>query len=285
MPISGLSQIKELVSILEEREAMLYHACQLKDFKSYVKLGGVPSRNKLFNSGLEYTFFDTDEIDKTNKVWDKVFGNFSDFGNNFPREGTKSLPNPYGPIQIVFKPTVLNQVSDVAISLRSAGARDFDRDVECLSDARELNSLFLHQEKDTVPAQKKFMAYDAELNRRFGRKNCKSPEFNCSVENEVLSFESCAYIVVDGCVYKGQSLVEEVGKYAPKPVRERYYQDQDKKKLIEELSVLSAAYDCTKSNFSNIGSASERLKAWVSERDEFHYDRFVRYLSIGTTKV
>jgi hypothetical protein len=285
MPISGSSQIAELVSILEERGAMLYHACQLKDFKSYVKLGGVPSRNKLFNSGLDYTFFDTDEIDKSNKVWDKVFGNFSDFGNNFPREGTRSLPNPYGPIQIVFKPSVLNDSSDVAISLRSAGAKDFDREGECLQEPKELNLIYLHPEKDTVPAQSKLVAYERDLNKRFGRSNCKSPEFNCSVEGEVLSFDSCAYIVVDGCRYQGGSLFDEVRKHATKPVRERSYSDINKKKIIEELSTLSAGYDCSKSNFPKITVASASLKVWVLERDEFHYDRFIKYLSIGTTRV
>lgn len=92
MAIVDKQEIEKIITSLEARDAKLYHACQLEDFKSYLALGGVPSRNKLLGSGLKFTEFDTDTIDKQNKVWDKVFGNFSDFGQVFARAGSGAQP-------------------------------------------------------------------------------------------------------------------------------------------------------------------------------------------------
>ncbi|MFS6825720.1 hypothetical protein, partial [Staphylococcus aureus] len=94
--------IQAVVQILRERGAHLYHACQLKDFRSYLQLGGVPSRETLEESGLPYTGFDTDESDHEGNIWDKVFLNLQDFGITYARfgveAGTVATPNPYGPI-------------------------------------------------------------------------------------------------------------------------------------------------------------------------------------------
>jgi hypothetical protein len=278
--------IEGVVRVLEGRGANLYHACQLKDFRSYIKLGGIPSRNKLFSSGLEFTLFDTDSIDKKNNVWDKVFGNFSDFGYQFAKKGTKSQPNPYGPIQIVFKPNALRAVTDLSITLRSAGARDFDRDEECLKSTHEFEKIFQFADsRQTQNAnQKKNVAFDKELRIRFGRDDCTSPEFNCAIENEVVSFKDVAYIVVDSCLYKGRPLVDEVKKITNRSVHERKYFCPDKKLIIEELSKLSASHDCAYEVLVAGEFASQRLKSWVSNCNAFHYDRFITYLTNGTTQ-
>ncbi len=79
------SEIVSLIDLFNRREAKIYHACQYRDFKTYLELGGVPSRNLMESSGLPYTSFDTDDEDKTNEVWAKVFGNLSDFGFAFAK--------------------------------------------------------------------------------------------------------------------------------------------------------------------------------------------------------
>ncbi|MCU9529978.1 hypothetical protein [Pseudomonas mosselii] len=286
MAIEEKSEIEKIVKVLEHRNSLIYHACQLKDFRSYVQLGGIPSRNKLFNSKLDFTKFDTDTIDKENDVWDKVFGNFSDFGREFTKETSNSQPNPYGPIQIVLKPNALRSSSDLCISLRSAGARDFDRDKESLKNSQEFNMIFQYIDPEQAPNsnQKKNIAFANELNSRFNKNNSFSPEFNCAITNELLSFDDVAYIVVDACKYRNQDLCSEVKKITNKKVFAREYFCQNKKAIITELSEHSASRDCTQQALLSGSFASERLKTWVSARNEFHYNRFITYLTNGTTR-
>lgn len=286
MIIKDKTEIEKIVKTLENRNTLLYHACQLKDFRSYLKLGGIPSRNKLLNSKLQFTVFDTDKIDKQNDVWDKVFGNFSDFGREFTKEASNSQPNPYGPIQIVFKPNALRSASDLCISLRSAGARDFDRNKEPINNSQDVNKIFQYIDPEQAPTEnhKKNIAFANELNSRFNKNNCFSPEFNCEVTDEILSFEDTIYILVDACQYKGKDLINEVQSLTNKKTFTRDYLCQKKKAIIIELSTLSATNDCTKKSLLDGGFASEKLKEWVKARNDFHYNRFITYLTNGTTQ-
>ncbi len=286
MAIVDKNEIEKIVKNLESRDTNLYHACQLKDFKSYIKLGGIPSRNKLLNSNLEFTAFDTDKIDRENNVWDKVFGNFSDFGREFSKENSKSQPNPYGPIQIVLKPNVLRSATDLAITLRSAGARDFDRDEENLKSAHEVEKIFQHPDASQAQTaqEKKNIAFSKELNARFGRTNCTSPEFNCASANELLSLDNAIYILVDACIYKDQDLITEIEKITKIKALKRNYYHPKKESIIRELSKLSASEDCRYQPLCENNFASEQLKNWVRGCNEFHYNRFITYLTTGTTR-
>lgn len=286
MAITDRQEIDKIIASLNARDAKLYHACQLEDFRSYVKLGGVPSRNKLLGSGLKFTEFDTDNIDRQNNVWDKVFGNFSDFGQGFAKPGSESQPNPYGPIQIVFTPDALRHATDLSITLRSAGARDFDRDNECLNGYQDFEKIFQHIDAGQAQgqSQKKNIAFARELDIRFNKNNCTSPEFNCAISNELLPFTDAIYLIVDACIYKGRELIEEVQGLTPKRALKRTYYCPEKESIIKELSTLSADYDCTKTKLLAGNFASRSLEAWVGNRKEFHYDRFIRYLTLGTTR-
>jgi hypothetical protein len=125
------NKIEGLVALFRARGVSLYHACQYKDFVSYLELGGVPSRFVLAHGGLESTPFATDEADQKNGVWDKVFFNLEDFGCTFANGG-RAVPNPYGPVLLRLRPSVLLGAKDVAVCLRSAGTRGFDRRRESL---------------------------------------------------------------------------------------------------------------------------------------------------------
>lgn len=282
MSITSQSEIKKVKQILCNRKAKLFHACQLQDFRSYVKLGGIPSRNKLSNSNLPFTTFDTDNIDKDHDLWNKVFGNFSDFGIGYSKALSKSFPNPYGPIQIVLNPSAFDEVSDIAISLRSAGAGDFDRGQESLKSSQDLNQIYFNIEikKDTTD---KYTAFSKTLNERFNRSNCTSPEFNCTIENEIISFEHCVYIIVDNCIFNGKPLIDEVKKITPKTVCARTY-DGNKGGLILELSKLTHFHDCSKKALLSNVNASDELKNVISGMNEFHFNRFISYLTSGTTR-
>lgn len=286
MAIQDKQEIENIVRTLEVRDAYIYHACQLKDFRSYLKLGGIPSRNKLLSSNLEFTTFDTDKIDKNNNVWDKVFGNFSDFGREFTKEFSRSQPNPYGPIQIVLKPNALRSATDLSITLRSAGARDFDRDRECLKNTQEFNMIFQHIDPTDAPtaSQRKYIAFANELNTRFIKNNSSSPEFNCVTPNELLNLDNIIYIIVDSCIYKNKDLLEEVKNLTNKKIIARSYYHPDKEAIIKELSRLSETFDCKQHPLTSGNFASDKLKAWVADKNEFHYNRFISYLTNGTTR-
>ncbi|MEX8194195.1 hypothetical protein [Comamonas guangdongensis] len=292
MAITNITEINDISNRIKNRGAFLYHACQLKDFKSYLELGGVPSRNKLHESGLDFTEFETDYIDKKNSVWDKVFGNFSDFGKNFPREKTKSMPNPYGPIQIVFDPLVLKSVTDISITLRSAGAKDFHRDNECLKSSAEIEKIYAHinPEDTTKDYEKAYIAFSEDLNSRFKKNNCTSPEFNCAIENELLSFNEAIHIIVDNCEYQGSALINEIKELIKTKeltkikVFERKYYCNIKKTIINELSKIALDKDCSWKNIINNKDASNELKEWVKNCNEFHYNRFIKYLTLGTIR-
>jgi hypothetical protein len=125
-------EIQKLVELLKERDAYLYHACQLLDFQSYLNVGGIPSRSHLESNRQLYTGFETDEKDRSRQVWDKVFGNLEDFGRTFA-SGKPAVPNPFGPILFQIKPEALYEATDVAICLRSAGRPGFNRENEALT--------------------------------------------------------------------------------------------------------------------------------------------------------
>lgn len=281
MTINSKAEITKLKKTILGREAKLYHACQLQDFRSYLALGGVPSRNKLSNSGYAFTEFDTDAIDQEHQLWDKVFGNFSDFGLSYPRSDTKSFPNPYGPIQIVINPGFLDNISDIAISLRSAGAADFKRDAECLKSDEEFDKIYLNPKDSALNT--KYVAFSKDLNSRFNRNNSSSPEFNCTIKEEIIPVEYWAYIIVDGYQYKNEPLIAEVSKTCPKKAVTRNYQ-KPRDSILLELSKLLISEDFTKAKLLIHPTVSDDLKSWANNIDGFHFDRFIRYLSKGTIR-
>jgi hypothetical protein len=181
----GLSQVADELS---RRKVKLCHACQLADFRSYLQIGGVPSRNTLSTNCLAYTSFDTDANDQESGVWRLVFFNLSDFGHWFAA-GKNVVPNPFGPVLLCFDPLVISQATDVSITLRSAGGRGFDRNDEGL-DADDVPRLF-------IDADSRHVRFADSLREEFANPGARSPEMSCSFDNELASLSYLAYIVVD----------------------------------------------------------------------------------------
>ncbi len=198
--ISG-NEIQSLVDLLLERNVSLYHACQLLDFESYLALGGIPSRALLEDKGLPFTPFDTDTNDKTNGVWDKVFGNLTEFGEIFAN-GKFWPPTVYGPIQLQIKPSALLDASDVAICIRSAGGEEFNRELEALT-IDEIDRTFYYPRNVSFPRSTQVKSQRL-LAKEFGKTKPQSPEISCSVSNQVLSAEYIIAAWVDPYVLNGQ---------------------------------------------------------------------------------
>ena len=102
-------QIRTLINDLNLRKAHLYHACQLEDLRSYLKQGGVPSKDLMVREKLASTPTWEDAPHQKNGVGDKVFFHLADTGAWFAKGRTtqgaiqSAPPNPRGPILCSFK--------------------------------------------------------------------------------------------------------------------------------------------------------------------------------------
>ena len=189
-------EIKKLIYRFTKRKVKFYHSCQYKDFKTYLKLGYIGSRNLLEFNNLEFTKFNTDSVDKENAVWDKIFGNLSDFGNGFAlgkkNENTAPVPNPYGSILLVYKPAVFTEAKDIAICLHSAGGKGFNRDNESLPNTEEVDKIFKESFKyrlGTNDISQSFIKSSSELIDTFSLNphQTANPEVSMIITNETLS--------------------------------------------------------------------------------------------------
>lgn len=297
MPNIRGSEIESLIALLQERDVKFYHACQYVDFKTYLRLDGIPSRNVLELSRLPYTQFDTDQVDKENDVWNLVFGNLQDFGVAFAQgrrsENTAPTPNPYGPILLIFNPEIFKEAIDVAICLRSAGGMNFNRDVEGLANDC-VNRIFKYENIDNAPNQyaKSYVAFGNTLRQRFNDNNAMTPEVSCNVINQKLSFNHLIRIIVDPYVINNQSLIEKVrtlkNQYGLNGVlwERRYRKGEKRFQMKQELANILLSELVTISQIIQNENYSEDIRKWALRIQKgnitFFYNRFAKYLRTGT---
>lgn len=177
-------KIPSLVELFQKRNVYLYHACQYNDFCSYIKLGGVPSRKSVEDAKLTMTPFTTDNTDKQNGVWDKVFLNLEDFGKIFAT-GKPGVPTVYGPILFRFKPSASSYAFDVAICLGSAGTTGFNRSKESLETVSEVDKLFHYPANWSHGTNA--LKWKSLLKKTFGEK-AQAVEVSCTFPNDILPF-------------------------------------------------------------------------------------------------
>ena len=282
MPLINQNSLSQVVAELRRRNVKLCHACQLRDLKSYLQIGGVPSRNILASKNLPYTPFDTDIGDQQKGTWKLIFFNLSDFGYWFA-QGKNNIPNPYGPILLCFDPKVLENANDISITLWSAGASDFDRELNGIA-AEDVPRLFIDSDSPYVQFQDK-------LRCEFDNKKAESPEMNCSFNNELAVVDYLAYIRVDP--YRTDTY------YLPDVVRE----------IVEQYSLSCRVFgrdclDCHTSRYRILWDAITRsassggdvlaaighdplMSAWADRvRSQstlsFQFGRYAKYLLDGT---
>jgi hypothetical protein len=295
-------QLHDVVLLLRSRYVFFYHACQLQDFRTYIKLGGIPSRNLMETSGLPYTQFDTDAKDHQNGVWPKIFGNLSDFGQGFAigqwSEGTAPTPNPYGPILLVAHPDILLKAEDVAICLRSAGGRDFNREAESLSSAGEIDRLFVHPADAQNQTKRAYIKYTNQLRQEFGGRYAYSgnapstynPEISCSIENECLPLDKLSFIIVDRYHMCKQSLLSRVASIAftaglRVEIMERRYRG-GRWIILNDLSRLLIGGVTTATQLKAMTDVHSDTRVWaeriIAGDLSWQYLRFASYLREGT---
>lgn len=283
-------QIPQLVALLTERNVKLHHACQLADFRSYLQLGGIPSRALLEGSGAAFTAFNTDGVDKANQVWTKVFVNFEDFGQSFAR-GHGAVPTPYGPICLWIAPRALLNADDVAICLRSAGAADFNRDQEAL-EIEDVPRIFAC-EYEIGERSNSWIKRSADLAAEFGLAKGGGVEVSISFPDQRLPLSDVVFAVVDPYMIRGTRLVDiatkgraeaghifKVGERLAEPERALMYEEI--KGYISQG--VDSAYELASSP-----TASAPLKAWaaqiITKKLDYQFGRYAKYLRSGTLEV
>ncbi len=289
---SRSDDIGQLVDLLVAREVGLWHACQLRDLRSYLALGGIPSHLALERAALRFTSLVSDLNDRRNGVWDKVFLNLSDFGEAFAR-GACAVPNAYGPIAVQLAPRVLLGALDVAISLRSAGARDFDRARESLGTIGEVDRLFRHGTA-RGPLASHIVRTGPELVEAFpDRPEAMTPELSCSFADGIAPLAHATVILVDPITIRGVALhryVEDACLAAGvvARVRERQLSDLRLRVMAELVTVLSDGQLPLRLLVRRV-DVSAATREWAQsllERDLWwQFDRYARYLIDGTLSV
>lgn len=290
-------KIQELIQILKDRKVSLTHACQLKDFKSYLAIGGVPSRKLLNEKGRGFTAFDTDKADKQNDVWSKVFCNLQDLGIPF-HKFKSGVPTPYGPILIKLDPEVLENATDVAICLRSAGVEGFNRKIESLSSVDELEKLFKNAKDSNYPSDILFVS---ELKKIFKQNKdvTSSPEMSATMDKflfgkEVAKVDYINEILVDPLVFNSKNLCVEVKKIANSfdpllgtLVNTRQTENQELyNELISEIIENQFSFDSLKKKYQKEDShpLNKLINELIRNKTGYMYDRFSKYLVEGTLR-
>lgn len=282
-------QIIELVDFLTSHYISIYHACQLKDLHSYFRIGGIPSRNLLTRSDLPYTAFDTDENDKNNGIWDKVFLNFDDFGTIFS-SGRKGVPNPYGPIALMVKPSALMESIDVSVTLRSLGAEDASREQESfknVGDVKKIFKFFLGPDMEKIGE----VSWKSEIIKNFpdiDENKIESPEISCTIAKEIIPLDYISNIIVDPYEIESISLFEFVDALVNKfslnfPIRQR----SENENIQRRYHLL---YDQVMLGVVTVGSLefdNAEMISWVegiksNRKIHLQYSRYARYLRSGT---
>lgn len=281
-------EIVDLVELLEVRSTCLYHACQFADFQAYLRLGGIPSRAYLEQNQERFTPFETDRIDQDNDVWDKVFVNLSDFGHIFGR-GANGVPNPFGPIVLQIKPSALLEATDVAVCLRSAGSKGFDRHNEALGSAHEVDSLFLYTQDRLFP-ESIYVKSSKRLQETFPR--AANPEISCSVGIGYLQISNVIVAWIDPYQINDRPLITWVKEAMDEnsvtlKVWERSCRE-DRRALYGELLTLLYP-SCMPLHDIAIGkSVTQCLRIWAEELLEkdlnYQFRRYADYLNTGTVR-
>jgi hypothetical protein len=274
--------IPPLINLFETRNVYLYHSCQYQDFCAYIKLGGIPSRKSLENAQLSMTSFTTDENDKQNGVWDKVFLNLEDFGTIFA-SGKAGVPNVYGPILFRFKPLALSRATDIAVCLRSAGASNFNRQTESLSKISDVDKLFY------FPSNRPNLKFKPYLQEVFGTQ-AQSVEISCTFPDGILPFKELVDIVVDPYIINGQKLSNIVASF----IESSDFDFSVKNRTVKidpnlyQVFLSENATENTSPKLLVTKSNSSQLIKWADKIEETgglllkNYYRFLKYLRNGT---
>ncbi|MBI2776610.1 MAG: hypothetical protein HYX57_05000 [Chloroflexi bacterium] len=290
----GRAQIEAFVAHLKSRDVSLWHACQLRDFRSYLEVGGIPSRSFLEQSRVEFTPFVTDTTDRSAGVWAKVFVNLEDFGASFAHSA-EAVPNPYGPIVFQIRPEALLRAADVAVCLRSAGAHDFDRGSESLGPEDDLEALFLHAASAPFP-ERSMVRHGERLRSAVAPRwpEATAAEVSVTLDPELIPLDEVIAAWVDPIRIEDRDLssaVEIVAESAGVKIRVRTrYCDEARRKVLADIVrfIDQAASAPSLRMLAGRADVLPETREWSSKllsRDlGWQFARYAQYLAEGTIR-
>lgn len=204
-----MTQDKTLGERLTDANVRFYHAENLQNFRTHCQANALVCREALMSSDpVNYTRLYSDSIDERRGVLGRVFGNMYDFGAVFSR-GKGTVPNTYGPITLVFKPSVYSIMQDIVITPKSIVKYSDDWRSHAIKEKPQIDAL---------------LAGDS-----FGSPIANGYQFaELSCQNNALPFSFLEKIIVERIDVAGVSLFAVVKSVLAKqgltiPVEERRY--------------------------------------------------------------
>jgi hypothetical protein len=280
-----------LVSLLERREASLWHACQLIDLAAYLHVGGIAPRAELARRDLACTPLASDQADRDSGHWDKVFFNLDDIGLGFAA-GWRMTPNVFGPIVLQVAPSALTDATDAAVALRSPSSTAFDSERDLLTDADVVDTLFLHDAEIGFPLSS-FVLYGERLRRAVGVEEGRTLELFATPRRGRLDLRHVVAVWVDPVEIEDTQLIDVVSGLAeyvgvPLRIRPRTRLDADRRRVWRDIVHVLEDGEKPLLQLVNRADVSPAFAAWAPEIHaaglDWMWERFSRYLCAGTLR-
>lgn len=279
-----------MVDVLERRQASLWHACQLTDFHSYLRLGGIPSRAELHRNGMDFTELVSDPIDRALGYWDQLFFNLDDAGTGFAR-GWTMHPNVFGPIVLQVQSASLRLATAFQVSLRSPANSGFDQESDTLESPEELDRCFVNPLASPFP-ESTYVRFGSALADAFegGRPAARSVEVSVTSENRI-ALDQVITVWVDPVAVGGVQLIDIVASLAEQVdsslrVRPRRGMDDERRSIWSDLVRVLGDGDMPLLQVWQRADTSAAFRLWAAaihaRNMDWMFARFGRYLYRGT---
>ncbi len=259
---------QHIASTFAKANVRFYHAENLRNLSTYCQARALLCRSELMKrDAVYYTQFYSDEADQALGVLTRVFGNIYDFGSIFAR-AAKTTPNVYGPITLVFRPTVFAEMLDIAITPQSIATHLADWTNVRVTEASVINEIASGDGYGSPVAGEWQMC-----------------ELSC--ENAAISFTSLEKVLVEPIEVAGRRLIDYVRATAANlgvPIHERVYRRPENAAKLADLVALCEALPEGTENSDWKFSETQLPTSWsdLSEAKRKRMPGWCRYFYFGT---
>lgn len=255
---------------LIQHDVRVYHAENLRNFRTYCRNKAVMCRNDLIeNDPKFYTEFYSDSTDRKLGALGRFFGNIYDFGSVFSR-AQDTVPNIYGPIMLIFRPEIFSSMSDICITKKSiASLRERWRESAIVSES-EID-LLLSGDR-----------YGSPINPSY-----HYSEISCA--NSRISLDFLEKIIVEPIAIHGIQLIDLVRETCDRspiacPIIERGYRSLNNRNLLRDLVSICGSLPPAASQQGWSFDESKLPQGFSSYRPERknHICLWIKYFFFGT---
>lgn len=288
-PVFDASSIQDVVHVLAQRQASVWHACQLTDYDAYLRLGGIASRAALERANLSFTELMSDPIDRHNGHWDRIFLSLEDIGQGFAR-GWNMHPNVFGPIALQIRPGALTEAVSAQICLRPPSSPGFDPESDLVETLDGVDQLFLNKADADFPWST-HVRFGSHLQEAFSNANASTAEMLISRSDGLVDLAEVVAVWVDPVVIGDQQLIDVVDGLAqqhgvPLRIRRRTLLEGSRYQVWRDIACLLADGERPLIQLVNRHDASPAFREWGATMMQrglgWMWDRFARYLYNGT---